>query len=167
MTSAPVGEAAPLLRIDEHSAAAMLDDPTTSAAWLAEIAQHHPLLWDRVADHPSAYPHLIAWMRGHCAEIRDRLPEDRLAHWELIEQGILAAARRHTQLLDREPGRHGAEHHDAGATEHDADGRAAARSAALRGTARLRRPRASAVAAGGGIAALVVLLGIAAALATG
>ncbi|MBK0417826.1 hypothetical protein JD276_02095 [Leucobacter sp. CSA1] len=60
--------------IDEQAASAMLGDPATSAAWLAEIAQQHPALWDRIAEHPSAYPHLIAWMTEHAAIARRQDP---------------------------------------------------------------------------------------------
>ena len=47
--------------------AALLTDPTTDAATLALIAQHHEGLRAQVAAHPNVYPDLVAWINSLAA----------------------------------------------------------------------------------------------------
>jgi len=49
---------------DRSAASGAAVDPTTSAADLARIAQHHPDLRVLVATHPNAYPALLDWLSG-------------------------------------------------------------------------------------------------------
>jgi len=45
-----------------EDAVAAVKNPTTSAAELAVIAQHHPRLRQAVAIHPNVYDGLLGWM---------------------------------------------------------------------------------------------------------
>ena len=61
------------------SAQAALSDPGTSAADLAEIAQHHRGLWGAIANHPAVYAGLTDWMAGQDPSIRTMADQNKMS----------------------------------------------------------------------------------------
>lgn len=74
---------------------AMLHDPATDAAALAEIAGAYPEFADAVGRHPNAYPELIAWSRSFAPAHAPATPlaagTGRRALWVVVLVVVLAA----------------------------------------------------------------------------